>query len=158
VPENRQEVTTEGGLDVAGRGEAVAAATARLQQAGIEVSAFVDPEPAQVAAAKACGADAVELHTGRYANARGAREVDEAVGQIAGAVEAALAQDLVVHGGHGLTYRNIHRIAAIPGFCEFNIGHSIVSRALMVGLAEAVREMKRLIDRAAGGASSSDER
>lgn len=149
VPENRQEVTTEGGLDVLGRSEQVAEATARLQEAGIVVSAFVDPEPAQVEASRAAGCNAVELHTGRYANAGSPAEIDRAVGEIAGGVEAGLAAGLTVHGGHGLTYGNIGPIAGIPGFCEFNIGHSIISRALMVGMAEAVAEMKRLIDRAA---------
>ncbi len=148
VPENRQEVTTEGGLDVVSQAARIAEVTAALQDAGIEVSAFVDAEPDQIEAAAEAGCDAIEIHTGRYANAVGAAETSAAIEAILDALRAGRKAGLVVHGGHGLTYTNIDRIAGITGFSEFNIGHSIVSRAIFVGLTEAVREMKRLIDRA----------
>jgi len=150
VPESREEVTTEGGLDVAGRRDRVAEATAKLKAAGVIVSAFIDPEPEQIAASAEVGCDAIEIHTGRYANATGADDVAATLEAIRAAVAAGADAGLVVHGGHGLTYRNIAPVAAIGGFSEFNIGHSIVSRAIFTGLAEAVREMKRLIDQAAG--------
>lgn len=146
VPENRQEITTEGGLDVIGQHRRTAEVTRRLQNAGILVSAFVDPEADQVAAAAEAGCEAIELHTGRYANAEGPDAVDRQLGALCAGVQAGRGTGLVVHGGHGLNYHNIHAVAAIPGFCEFNIGHAIVGRALMVGMVEAVREMKRLID------------
>ncbi|NLF30718.1 MAG: pyridoxine 5'-phosphate synthase [Planctomycetes bacterium] len=148
VPENRQEVTTEGGLDVVSQAVRVAEVTAALQDEGIEVSAFVDPEPDQIAAAAEAGCDAIEIHTGRYANAATGAETAAAVDAILDGLNAGRKAGLVVHGGHGLTYTNIERIAGIAGFSEFNIGHSIISRAIFVGLTEAVREMKRLIDRA----------
>ncbi|NQU76848.1 MAG: pyridoxine 5'-phosphate synthase [Planctomycetes bacterium] len=149
VPENRQELTTEGGLDVLANSKRVAEATKVLADAGVVVSAFIDPTAEQVAAAADIGCHAVELHTGRYANATAGAESDEALADLANAVQAARRAKLIVHGGHGLSYNNIAPVAAIEGFCEFNIGHSIVARAIFVGLAEAVREMKRLIDRSA---------
>jgi len=152
VPENRQEVTTEGGLDVAGQSRRIRDVTRALQNAGVTVSAFIDPEPDQVRACQEVGCDAIEIHTGRYANAwllHGSegrdRQVRSALQEIRRAVQAGLDAGLVVHGGHGLTYRNIAPVAAIEGFTEFNIGHSIVSRAIFVGLRSAVAEMKRLI-------------
>ncbi|MDY7009653.1 MAG: pyridoxine 5'-phosphate synthase [Planctomycetota bacterium] len=149
VPENRQEVTTEGGLDVRGQMERVAKVVRRLKEAGVIVSAFIDPDPAQIAASRDAGFDAIEIHTGRYANAAG-DEVAETLDEIRAGLDAGLKAGLIVHGGHGLTYRNITPVAAMEGFSEFNIGHSIISRAIFTGLREAVREMKRLIDRAEG--------
>ncbi|MFW6155229.1 MAG: pyridoxine 5'-phosphate synthase [Planctomycetota bacterium] len=148
VPENRQEVTTEGGLDVVGQAARVAEVTAALQDAGVEVSAFVDPEPDQIAAAAEAGCEAIEIHTGRYANAATADKTAAAVEALLDGLRAGRKAGLTVHAGHGLTYTNIDRIAGIVGFSEFNIGHSIVSRAIFVGMTDAVREMKRLIDRA----------
>lgn len=147
VPENRQEITTEGGLDVVGQRHRFAEVTRRLQEAGIVVSAFIDPDPRQIIAAAEAGCEAIELHTGQYANAATPEEVASALKALREGVQAGLSAGLVVHGGHGLTYQNIAPVAAIKGFCEFNIGHSIISRAIFVGLAEAVRQMKRLIDR-----------
>ena len=152
VPENRQEITTEGGLDVRGQLPRVAEATRRLNAAGILVSAFIDPDVGQVRAAREAGCQAIELHTGAYANARmeaGGAELEK----LAKALKAGLDLGLVVHGGHGLTYRNIPPVAALAGFSEFNIGHSIISRAIFTGLREAVREMKLLIVAAGGRAS-----
>ncbi len=141
VPERRQELTTEGGLDLVGSREAVARAIDRLQGAGIPVSLFIDPEEAAVARAAELGATAVELHTGEYA-------ADPSEGQIARltrALERGLELGLTVHAGHGLDYDNAGRLAQVPGFTEFNIGHAIVARALFVGLTEAVAEMKQLV-------------
>ena len=147
VPENRQEITTEGGLDVAAQTQRVAEVTIALQEAGIVVSAFIDPQPEQIRASRQAGCDAIEIHTGRYANARGS-ETAEALAEIEAGLKTALDAGLIVHGGHGLTYQNIAPVAAMEGFSEFNIGHSIISRAVFVGLREAVAEMKRLIDAA----------
>ena len=151
VPENRQEITTEGGLDVRGQLQRVAEAARRLNAAGILVSAFIDPDVGQVRASHEAGCQAIELHTGAYANAHMEASSAE-LEKIAGALKAGLDLGLVVHGGHGLTYRNITPVAALEGFSEFNIGHSIVSRAIFTGLREAVREMKRLIVEAGGRA------
>ena len=148
VPENRQEITTEGGLDVVGQAARVREVAARLGEAGIIVSAFIDPEPAQVEAAAAAGCPAIELHTGRYANARGDEAFAQALSGLQGALNLGIHSGLVVHAGHGLTYRNVGAVAALGEFCEFNIGHSIVSRAVFVGLRQAVAEMKRAIDAA----------
>ena len=148
VPENRQEITTEGGLDAAGQAARLADVTRRLHAEGIIVSAFIDPDPRQIEASRKAGCEAFEIHTGAYANAAGP-EVAKEVEAITRAVALGRQAGLIVHGGHGLTYTNIAPIAAIPGFSEFNIGHSIVSRAIFVGLREATAEMKRLIDRAA---------
>jgi len=145
VPEKREEITTEGGLDVIANAERIKSCVERLKTAGMEVSLFIDPDRDQVAAARDAGADAVELHTGRYADAvTGAeqqREFDTL--EIAGAFT--LENDLLLHMGHGLTYRNVSPVAAIDGVSEFNIGHSIVSRAVLVGIEQAVREMKALV-------------
>ncbi len=154
VPENRQEVTTEGGLDAVGEIERLAEVTSQLHDAGIIVSAFVDPAESQIRAARSADCDAVELHTGVYANAflkgglAGEAEADDALEAIELGVERGVAEDLLVHGGHGLTYNNIRPVAAVEGFTEFNIGHSIIARAVMVGLSEAVGEMKTLIETA----------
>jgi len=156
VPEGRQEITTEGGLDVLATADRVAEVTAALHEAGTVVSAFIDPGPAQIAAARQAGCDAIELHTGEYANAwllPNAREREEqvkaALAALCEGLRAGADEELIVHGGHGLTYNNVAPVAALAGFTEFNIGHSIVSRAVFVGLREAVAEMKRLIVAAA---------
>ncbi|MBX7166350.1 MAG: pyridoxine 5'-phosphate synthase [Pirellulales bacterium] len=145
VPERREEVTTEGGLDVAGQKQRVAAAAARLRDVGIEVSLFIDPDPRQIEASAALGVQAVELHTGRYAEAKTPREVAAELGHLREAAALVQQTGLTLHAGHGLTYRNVRPVAQLPNVCELNIGHSIIARAIMVGLNEAVREMKRLI-------------
>ena len=145
VPENREEVTTEGGLDVVKNRDTVRDAIRRLRDAGIEVSLFLDADPAQIEIAKTLAADAVELHTGRYADAPlGEKQSAELqVLQTGGQLVSNLGMTL--HAGHGLTYRNVQPVAAIPGVRELNIGHSIIARALMVGMEQAVREMKALV-------------
>ncbi|WP_417397965.1 pyridoxine 5'-phosphate synthase [Gimesia chilikensis] len=145
VPEKREELTTEGGLDVVANLERVEQCVHQLQQAGIEVSLFIDPDVEQIAAAKQVGVRAVELHTGRYADATSADEQQKEYDVIVKASEFTVAQGLKLHMGHGLTYRNVSKIAAIPDVCELNIGHSIVSRAVLVGMEQAVREMKALV-------------
>ena len=145
VPERREEVTTEGGLDVAGLKERIAGAVERLHDAGIVVSAFIEPSPDQIEASAEVGFDAIELWTGGYANARTPAETERALSTLRDAVQSGLRAGLTVHGGHGLTYRNVASVARIPGFTEFNIGHSIVSRAFFVGMREAVRLMKELL-------------
>jgi len=147
VPENREEITTEGGLDVPANAARLAEVTRQLNDAGILVSAFVDPLPRQLHAARDASCQAVELHTGSYANARGA-EVSAALADLRSALEAGLECGLIVHAGHGLTYGNVTPVAAMAGFAEFNIGHSIISRSVFTGIREAVAEMKRLIDKA----------
>jgi pyridoxine 5-phosphate synthase len=148
VPEKRTEVTTEGGLDVAGNEAAVRDACARLAAAGIEVSLFIDPEAAQIEAAVRCGAPVIELHTGAYAHAQGTAQ-DAELARLVDAVAQARGRGLVVNAGHGLHYQNVEPVAAIAGINELNIGHSIIARAVFCGLAEAVREMRRLIEAAA---------
>ncbi|QGQ25908.1 pyridoxine 5'-phosphate synthase [Gimesia benthica] len=145
VPEKREELTTEGGLDVVANLERVEQCVHQLQQVGIEVSLFIDPDVEQIAAAKQVGVHAVELHTGRYADATSADEQQKEYDVIVKASEFTVAQGLKLHMGHGLTYRNVSKIAAIPDVCELNIGHSIVSRAVLVGMEQAVREMKALV-------------
>lgn len=146
VPERREEVTTEGGLDVIAHHDRVKTCVAELQKAGIEVSLFIDADVRQIEAARALGVDAVELHTGRYADAVSPDDQDREFRQLADAGRFAVEEGLVLHMGHGLTYRNVSRIAGLPGVCELNIGHSIVARAIMVGFEQAVREMKRLVE------------
>lgn len=146
VPEGRQELTTEGGLAVAGREKKIAAAVRRLQAKGIVVSLFIDPTPAEVEASARTGAEAIEFHTGEYANAPEGPERNRQFARVAEGARQAHDLGLVVHAGHGLNYVNVRRIAAIPGMTELNIGHSIVSRAIFVGLRRAVREMVRLIE------------
>lgn len=145
VPERREEVTTEGGLDVAGQRTRVSEAAKRLRDAGIVVSLFLDPDPRQLDAAAELGVDAVELHTGAYAHATTKFAGDSELRALKDASAQILAAGLTLHSGHGLTYRNVKPIAAIPGMGELNIGHSIIARAIMVGLEQAVRDMKRLI-------------
>ncbi|MCS2610108.1 pyridoxine 5'-phosphate synthase [Halomonas dongshanensis] len=145
VPEKREELTTEGGLDVVGQFDAVAAACQRLSAVGCDVSLFIDPDEAQVKAAFAAGAPTIELHTGAYAEApMGSAEANAEYVRLSQAAQKALALDLVVNAGHGLNYHNVEAIAALPGINELNIGHAIIARALFVGLKEAVAEMKRL--------------
>lgn len=145
VPERRQELTTEGGLDVLTHGQRIHEACTRLAGAGVRVSLFVDADPAQIEAAAKTGAPTIEIHTGRYADAVSADERGEELGRIELAVQQGLAVGLQVNAGHGLNYHNVQAIAAIPGIAELNIGHAIVARALFTGLQESVREMKRLM-------------
>jgi pyridoxine 5-phosphate synthase len=141
VPEKREEITTEGGLDVVGQRDRVARCVDRLLAAGLEVSLFIDPDERQIAASHELGAHAVELHTGRYADATTTTERDHELAQIRTAGSIAVEHGLQLHMGHGLTYRNVVPIARIPDVGELNIGHSIVARAVMVGFTQAVREM-----------------
>ena len=145
VPERREEVTTEGGLDILGRQDRVREVIDRLQHSGIVVSLFLDPDLAQIEAAADLGADAVELHTGQYALARLGRDQEDQLKILRRTGAKVLACGMTLHAGHGLTYRNVKPVAAIEGMHELNIGHSIIARAIMVGLTEAVREMKRLV-------------
>jgi pyridoxine 5-phosphate synthase len=145
VPEKREEVTTEGGLDIVAHRKPVAEAVARLRDAGIAVSMFIDPCPRQIDASVDLAAAATELHTGVYANAATEGPRHEALVALARAGVMVRQAGLALAAGHGLTYRNVVPVARIEGMGELNIGHSIVARALFVGLAEAVREMKRLI-------------
>jgi pyridoxine 5-phosphate synthase len=147
VPEKREELTTEGGLDVVGQEAAVAAACQRLAALGILVSLFIDPDQAQIDAAVRCGAPVIELHTGRYADSSG-QEQQQELERIREAAAYARTLGLVVNAGHGLNYHNVAAIAAIPDMHELNIGHAIVAHALFVGFEAAVREMRQLIDRA----------
>lgn len=145
VPERREEVTTEGGLDVVGNQQRVVDAVQQLQESGIVVSLFLDPDPGQIESALTTGATAVELHTGAYAHAAAEFSAADQLQQLHTAGSLVQEAGRTLHAGHGLTYRNVGPIAAIPHMCELNIGHSIISRAIMVGLAQAVRDMKRLI-------------
>jgi pyridoxine 5-phosphate synthase len=145
VPERRAELTTEGGLDVKGNLERVTQACRDLAQAGIRVSLFIDPERAQIDAARAAGAPAIELHTGRYADAAPAAQAQE-LQKLSAASTYASGAGLHVNAGHGLHYENVQPIARLPGIRELNIGHSIVAQAVFVGLAQAVRDMKALIN------------
>ena len=145
VPEKREELTTEGGLDVAGQADAVARACRRLEDAGIRTSLFIDPDPAQLEASAACGAPVVELHTGTYADAPDriaqARELD----RIRAAAEYGDRLGLTIHAGHGLHYHNVQPVAAIGEVVELNIGHAIVARAVFDGFGKAVADMKALM-------------
>jgi pyridoxine 5-phosphate synthase len=144
VPENRQEITTEGGLDVVRLRGQVEPVVAELRGRGIEVSAFIEPIPEQIKASAEMGFHAVELWTGGYAHAETPDTAQSTLRLLADAIEIGRQSGLIVHAGHGLTYTNVLPLAAM-GFAEFNIGHSIVSRAIFVGLREAVREMKTLV-------------
>jgi pyridoxine 5-phosphate synthase len=145
VPERRAEITTEGGLDVAGNLETVTRACECLKKAGIRVSLFIDPEQAQIDAALAAGAPVIELHTGRYADAPDGKSVSRELGHIREAARYGTAKGLQVNAGHGLNYANVKPVAAVPEIRELNIGHAIVARALFVGIGGAVREMKALL-------------
>jgi pyridoxine 5-phosphate synthase len=148
VPERRQELTTEGGLDVAAQGRRVGAACAKLRAAGIAVALFVDPEPRQLAAARRTGAPHLEIHTGRYAEATAAGARQRELRRITDFAREAGAAGFEVHAGHGLNLHNVAAIAAIPEIVELNIGHSIVARALYVGFPTAVKEMRKAMDQA----------
>jgi pyridoxine 5-phosphate synthase len=145
VPERRAELTTEGGLDVVGHAEMVGTVVRRLADAGIAVSLFIDPDPAQVEMSKRLGAHAVEFCTGSYAEARDSARRHVELEKLRESAALASERGLAVHMGHGLTYDNVRPIAAIPAVCELNIGHSIVSRAVLVGMERAVREMKTIL-------------
>jgi len=145
VPERRQELTTEGGLDVVTHEKKISAACEQLAEIGVRVSLFVDAMPEQIDAALRSGAPVIEIHTGRYADAASADERGEELARIELGVQQGLDLGLQVNAGHGLNYHNVQAIAAIPGIAELNIGHAIVARAVFSGLQEAVREMKRLM-------------
>jgi len=145
VPERREEVTTEGGLEGVGQRDRVGDAIKRLKDAGIVVSLFLDPDSAQIEAASELGADAVELHTGTYAEATATFAGEAELETLRTAGKQVVEAGLVLHAGHGLTYRNVQPVAEIDSMCELNIGHSIIARAIMVGLEKAVRDMKQLI-------------
>lgn len=149
VPEKREELTTEGGLDVEGQEARVAAACERLVAIGAEVSLFIDPDIAQIDAAVRCGAPVIELHTGEYAEADTPLAANEAFERIASALAYARKKGLIVNAGHGLHYHNTERVASLPGINELNIGHAIIARAVFVGLKEAVRDMKDILNRSA---------
>jgi pyridoxine 5-phosphate synthase len=149
VPERREEVTTEGGLDVAAHRKAVSAACARLAKAGIEVSLFIDADERQLSAARATGAPHLEIHTGHYCDTRGRAQAAE-LKRIAGFAAAAQAAGFEVHAGHGLNLDNVAPIARIPEIVELNIGHSLIGRALFVGLPAAIAEMRRAMTEARG--------
>ncbi|HLT03647.1 MAG TPA: pyridoxine 5'-phosphate synthase [Pseudomonas sp.] len=150
VPETRQELTTEGGLDVAGQEERIRAAVQRLGALGCEVSLFIDAEESQIRAARRVGAPTIELHTGRYADAEDAASQARELQRIREGVRLGRAEGLIVNAGHGLHYHNVEAVAAIEGIHELNIGHAIVAHALFVGFKDAVREMKQLIRAARG--------
>lgn len=145
VPENRQEITTEGGLDVISNFERIKKVVDDLKTNDIIVSLFIDPRADQIEASKQTGAEAIELHTGEYSNASSSNEEDRYLQEIKEAVALGLSSGFIVHAGHGLNYKNVRRIAKIKGIEELNIGHSIISEAVFVGLREAVSEMKKLI-------------
>lgn len=145
VPERRQELTTEGGLDVIGNFTKIKNTIKKLHDSGIGVSLFIDPERKQIEAAKKSGAKIIELHTGRYADAKNPRSEDKYYNELQRAAGFALDKGLVVNAGHGLNYYNVSRVANIKGIEELNIGYSIICRAVMIGLSRAVKEMKELI-------------
>ncbi len=147
VPEHRQEITTEGGLDVVRLKRRVSQAVDKLHKAGCIVSAFIEPDEQQIKTSADIGFDAIELWTGAYANAKNPRAEKRALQELEKSIEIGRQCGLVVHAGHGLTYRNVEKVARLEGFSEFNIGHSIISRAIFVGIREAVRQMKELLIR-----------
>ena len=148
VPEKREELTTEGGLDVDGQEARVAKACDRLAKVGAEVSLFIDPDVTQIDAAVRCGAPVVELHTGEYAEATDPQIVEAAFNTLQDAVTYARKKGLVVNAGHGLHYHNTERVASIAGINELNIGHAIIARAVFAGLKEAVKDMKAILESA----------
>jgi len=147
VPEKRQELTTEGGLDCVKLRKRLAAATKRLQKAGIIVATFIVPAEDQIVATAQAGCEAIELHTGMYANARNERQVTKRLQDLEQARDIGWDHGLSVHAGHGLNYRNISGVARIEGLEDFNIGHSIVARSVFVGMRQATSEMIGLIDK-----------
>lgn len=145
VPERREELTTEGGLDVPRHRDRVREAVDRCRSAGLHVSLFIDPDPAQVEASRAVGAEAVELHTGRYADAPGEAEARRELAALVEAGRVAVDAGLGLHAGHGLNYHNVAAVARVAGMLELNIGHSIVARAVFIGIRAAVAEMRAAI-------------
>lgn len=145
VPENRAELTTEGGLNCVGQLKRLAEVVKRMHNKGILVSTFILPDEKQILATAETGCDAIELHTGQYANATTDAQIEQYLNDLRDGRDIALAAGLVVHAGHGLTYRNIRPVARIEHLGEFNIGHSIVARAVLVGMRQAVEEMNKLI-------------
>ncbi|MGR8950555.1 MAG: pyridoxine 5'-phosphate synthase [Gammaproteobacteria bacterium] len=148
VPEKRQELTTEGGLDVIANQGQIRALVDALSDVGVEVSLFIDPDLRQIECARSCGAPTVEIHTGSYANVQGEAR-DQEFTRVARAIELAIDCGMQANAGHGLDYANVKRVVAIRGVAELNIGHSIISRAISVGLKQAVGEMKDLVSGAA---------
>ena len=148
VPEKREELTTEGGLDVRANRDRIREAVGALSANGIFPSIFIEPDPAQIAAAAECGAQAVELHTGCYANLKDGAERAAEVDRLRAGAETAAGCGLVLHAGHGLTYRNIGPIVHLPNLVEVSIGHNIVARAVLVGMETAVRDMRAAMDAA----------
>ncbi|MHC4323276.1 MAG: pyridoxine 5'-phosphate synthase [Planctomycetota bacterium] len=147
VPEKRAELTTEGGLDCVRYKKRLAGVVKRMHKKRILVSTFIAPDKEQIIATAQTGCDAVELHTGMYANAGSQRAVNKRLAELQAGKEIATDNKLIVHAGHGLTYRNIAGVARISGLCEFNIGHSIIARAVFSGIEQATAEMIRLIDK-----------
>jgi len=147
VPEKRAELTTEGGLDCVRQKKRLAAVVKRMHKKRILVSTFITPDKGQIIASAQTGCDAVELHTGMYANANGPRAINKKLAELEVGKEFAVENKLTVHAGHGLTYRNIAGVARIKDLCEFNIGHSIIARAVLVGIGQATAEMIKLIDK-----------
>lgn len=145
VPENRRELTTEGGLDVLSQMKHIGTASEKLTKAGTQVSLFIDPDNAQIDAASELGVPAVEIHTGRYADAASESERETEFARVRDAIDHAVQAGLIVNAGHGLHYHNTRAIAALPGVHELNIGHAIIARAVITGLDAAVRDMKRLV-------------
>jgi pyridoxine 5-phosphate synthase len=145
VPESRLEITTEGGLNVFADFDKTRCVIARLQEAGIRVSLFIDPDLRQIEAARDAGADMIELHTGEFANAVGDKIHDE-IGRLAAGARAGHTLGLQVNAGHGINYTNLHQLFAVPHLTELNIGHSIVARSTRIGLTAAVREMRELMN------------
>jgi pyridoxine 5-phosphate synthase len=145
VPEKRAELTTEGGLDCVKYKKRLAEVVKRMHKKGILVSTFIAPQGEQITASAQTGCDAVELHTGMYANAEGQKAIEKRLAELENAKDLAMENNLIVHAGHGLTYRNIGHVARIKGLCEFNIGHSIIARAVFVGIRQATAQMIGLI-------------
>ncbi len=148
VPEKREELTTEGGLDVSGREDSLRSTVQRLQDVGIKVSMFIDPEQQQIEASCEIGADAIEIHTGGFADAVSINSKESELARIEAAIEFASTLPLRINAGHGLHYHNVSAVAALPGIAELNIGHAIIARAVFTGLAEAVSEMKKIVNAA----------
>ena len=147
VPEKRVELTTEGGLDCLKQKKRLAQVVKRMHKKRILVSTFIAPDKEQIKASSQTSCDAIELHTGMYANAKSQRAIEKRLNELTVAKDTAMENGLIVHAGHGLTYRNIGPVAQIKDLCEFNIGHSIIARALFVGIRQATAEMIRLIDK-----------
>jgi pyridoxine 5-phosphate synthase len=156
VPERREELTTEGGLEVAAAAESIRRVVTRLRDAGVRVSLFIDPDEEQIAAAQRVGAPVIELHTGRYADATDRRAVDVECARVSAGAAQGARLGLIVNAGHGLTLDNVSPIAALAEINELNIGHSIVARAIFVGMEQACREMKDRMRAARGDGSGAD--